>query len=146
MFVYTILYTISKNSCPMSLNVQGIRRFDRPDKRTRSVSRAGKLWRRKTPQRAFQRLSARPAGVFRSPSRPTGRRSVYRLLNAVLLLLFCLFHNVFIENFYRPRRRRVILYANRHLSLVLSWKHTKNFSRLRRSRMILPVIRRYLSE
>jgi hypothetical protein len=66
----------------MAFNVKGKRRFFAPDKRKRGAFfRAQKNVAEKNGTKGVPAPSAHPTAVLRSPSRPNGRRSVYRLLS-----------------------------------------------------------------
>jgi hypothetical protein len=80
------------NICPLlsfaqlHITQKGIRRFASPNKQTRSVCRACKMWRNKPPQRAFQRLAHARLVVYVARA-AVRRRSVYRVLGDVCAVL-----------------------------------------------------------
>jgi len=74
--LYCFHYFYSSALRPIAYNVQGWRRFASPAKGLRSKTRAGKMWWKKTAQRAYS-----PTAVFWNPEGANSARSANRLLN-----------------------------------------------------------------
>ena len=79
-----ILQVFPEEIAVISLNVEGTRRFLCPIRsKTEGFARAQKMWRRKTPQRVFQRLAHTRLVFFGVPKCPNRAFCVYRELSEV---------------------------------------------------------------